>query len=86
VAALFPGRRLRLAIVSAVATSATHLLMHLALPQLVPAAWWLLAGEAMALAVEATAYALAGRDLARALVASGLANAASFAAGWLLLG
>ena len=86
VAALFPGRRVRLAIVAAVATSATHLFMHLVLPRLVPAAWWLLAGEGVALAVEAAAYALAGRDLARALVASGLANAASFAAGWLLLG
>jgi len=86
VAALFPDRRARLALVSAVATSATHLFMHLALPRLVPPERWLLTGEAVALVAEAAAYALAGRDVARALVASGLANAASFAAGWLLLG
>lgn len=86
VAALFPGRRARLAAVAAIATAATHLFMHRVLPGWVSPGAWLFAGEAIATCVEAAAYAAATRDLPRALVASGLANLASFAAGLLLLG
>ncbi|MFT3914521.1 MAG: hypothetical protein QM704_10510 [Anaeromyxobacteraceae bacterium] len=86
VAALFPGRRLRMAALAAVATTATHLFMGFGLPRLVAPGAWLLAGEAFATAAEAAAYALATRNLPRALVASGLANLASFLAGAWLLG
>jgi len=86
VAALFPGRRLRLALACAAATTATHLLMHLGFPRLLPSGVSpLLVGEAFATLAEAAVYALASRDLGRSLVASALANSASFAAGWLVL-
>jgi hypothetical protein len=85
VAAVHPRQALRLAAVAAVATTATHLFMHRVLPGLVAPSAWLVTGEAIATVAEAAAYALATRDLPRALVASGLANAASFVAGGLLL-
>jgi hypothetical protein len=85
VAALFPGRRLRLAITCAAATTATHLLLHFAFPRLLPAGVSpLLLGEAFATAAEAGAYALASRDPGRSLVASALANSASFVTGLLV--
>ncbi|MFO0584701.1 MAG: hypothetical protein U0229_20710 [Anaeromyxobacter sp.] len=85
VAAFFPGRRLAMAALAAAATTATHLFMNFVLPGLLPPGAWLLTGEAVATVAEAAAYALATRNLPRALVASGLANLASFLAGlWLL--
>src|SRR5512142_1725984 len=87
VAALYPGRRARLALVCAVATTATHLLLHFGFPRLLPrGSPVLLAGEAFATLSEAAVYAVFGRELGRALVASGLANAASFGAGLILFG
>jgi hypothetical protein len=86
VAALHPGRRLRLAVVAAFATTATHLFMFFMLPGLVAPGAWLLAGEAIATAAEGAAYAFAARELPPAFVAAGLANLASFVAGGLLLG
>ncbi len=85
VAAVYRGQRMRLAVVAAFATTASHLFMFRVLPGLVPHGAWLVTGEAIATAAEAAAYALASRDLPRALIASGLANAASFVAGGLLL-
>lgn len=86
VAAFYPGRRARLALACAVATTATHLLLHFAFPALTPPGLSpLVAGELFATAAEAAVYAAVGRDLPRALVASALANSASFAAGLLLL-
>lgn len=82
VAAVFPGRRVRLAITCAAATTATHLLMHLVLPGLLPG--WaspFVVGEVFATVVEALAYLAVGRDAGRALVASAVANSASLAAG-----
>lgn len=84
VAALFPGQRLRMAVTCALATSATHLFMHFALPQLLPPGGpVLLLGELIALVVEAGVYAAAARprELGRALIASALANSLSYAAG-----
>lgn len=84
VAALFAGQRLRMAVVAALATTATHLAMHFALPHVVSTyVAWLVAGELLALVVEAAAYALLSRprSVERALVASAVANALSFGAG-----
>lgn len=84
VAALFPGRRLRLAVTCVAATTATHLALHFGfMPLLAPGAG-LVAGEAFATVAEAAAYRAASGDLGRSLVASALANGASFAAGLLV--
>lgn len=84
VAALYPRQRLRMGLVCAVATTATHLVMHFAVPGLVSSyAAFLLAGESLALFGEAGAYWLAGRprEPGLALLASALANALSFGVG-----
>lgn len=86
VAAFYPGRRRRLALACALATTATHLLLHFAFPLLLPRGTALLAGEAFATLAEAGVYwAAGGGELGRGLVASGLANAASFTLGPLLI-
>ncbi len=88
-AALYRGQRRRIALVAALANSATNLPMNLLLP------WWLgagnafiLTGELLALALEAGLYFAVARprDLARAVTASALANGLSFGAGLLLWG
>jgi hypothetical protein len=88
VALVFSGQRLRMALVAAVATTATHLFMHFVLPRLgLTYAGWLVSGELVALVGEAAAYAFLSRprDLPRALAASAVANAASYAVGLFLL-
>jgi hypothetical protein len=87
VASFFPGRRLRLALVCAAATTVTHLLLHFGFPALLPhavSALWF--GEAFATLAEAGAYWLAARQPGRALVASAVANSLSFVAGVALFG
>lgn len=87
VAAVYRGQRARMAITCALATSATHLFMHFALPRLLsPGGPVLLAGELIALVVEAAVYAAVARprELGRALIASALANSLSYAAGFLV--
>jgi len=89
VALVFPGQRARLALACAAGTTVTNLAMNLLLPRWLGAgAAWLLAGELGALLLEAALYAAVGRprDPARALVASALANGASFAAGLAVFG
>jgi hypothetical protein len=77
-----------MAAVCALATTLTHLVLHFVLPSL-SASWdeTLVRGEWFALASEAAVYAGVNRprDIGRALVASALANAASFVAGMLVL-
>jgi hypothetical protein len=88
VAALFPRQRLKMALAAALATTATHLIMHFALPRLTASYDQnLLFGETLAVVAEAAVYTLVSRprDLPRALVASGLANILSYLAGLLLL-
>lgn len=84
VAAFFPGRRARLALFCALATTATHLVLHFVLPRFLPSGAALLAGEAFATLGEAAAYAAAAGLPGRALVASAVANSASYWAGLLL--
>jgi hypothetical protein len=87
VALVYPGQRTRMAAACALGTTVTNLAMNLALPRWLGAgAAFLVVGEAGALLLEAALYARVGRprDLARALVASALANGASFAAGLML--
>src|SRR5262245_39250374 len=81
VAAVFHSTRWRMAKIAAVVTTATHWSMHFVLPLLVESrATWLVAGEIGALVLEGAAYALLARprDLGRGLLASALANGASF--------
>lgn len=86
VAAFFPRRRLRLAATCAVATTATHLLLHFGFPRLLPAGISpLFFGEAFATLSEAAAYLVVSGDAGRSLVASALANSASFGVGLLFL-
>lgn len=88
VAALYPDERLRMAGICTAATTATHLAMHLILPDLVPDyPTWLLTGESLALVLETAVYALTSRrfGLPRAMIASALANSASFLTGLYLL-
>jgi hypothetical protein len=88
VAAAYPGQRIRMAVACALGTSATNLAMNGLLPRLLGSgAAFLVAGELGSLLAEALLYALVSRprDPARALAASALANAASFAAGLVLL-
>ncbi len=87
VAAFYPGRRLRMALVCAAATTSTHLLLAFGFPRLLPrgmSALWV--GETFATVGEAGAYWLAAREPGRALVASAVANTLSFAAGVVLFG
>lgn len=84
VAAFFPGRRRRLALACAFATTATHLVLHFVLPRLLPPGTALVTGEAFATAAEALAYAAASGQPGRALVASAVANSASYGVGLLL--
>jgi len=85
VAALFPGRRVRLAFTCVVATIATHLMLHFVFPRLLPDGISpLIVGEAFATLAEAAAYAVASMEFGRSLVASALANSASFAIGLLV--
>jgi hypothetical protein len=85
VAALYPGRRVRMAATCAVATVATHLLLTFGFPRVLPPGSALLAGELFATVGEAAAYAVVGREPGRALVASALANGCSFGLGMLVL-
>jgi hypothetical protein len=86
VALVYPGQRRRMATCCAAATAFTHLVMHFVLPRLFTGTVVLVAGETLALALEALAYALVSRprDGARALLASALANGASFGVGLLI--
>lgn len=95
VALCFPERRARLAATAALATTLTHLCMHFVLFGLLGPRRFLPAGEALAFVAEGLTYALVirstatsddlRRTLVRGLLASALANGASFAAGWALL-
>ncbi len=87
VAAFFPGRRLRMALVCAGATTATHLLLVFGFPRLLPRTVSpLVFGEIFATVAEAAAYAAVSRLPGRALVASAVANTCSFGLGLLLFG
>ncbi len=87
VAAFYPGRRRRMALLCAAATTLTHLLLHFAFPAVLPrGSSPLLVGEAFATVAEAVVYTVAVREPGRALVASALANSCSFGAGLLLFG
>jgi hypothetical protein len=87
VSLFYSGERARMALACAFATSATNLAMN---AWLVHAARsydaYLLGGELGASMLEALVYVAASRrhDLGRSLIASGIANAASFIAGLLL--
>lgn len=88
VAAVYPGQRRKMAGVCAVTTSVTNLAMNLLLPRwLGIGVAYLLVGELSALLLEALVYAAVRRprDVGRALVASALANAASFSSGLVLM-
>ncbi len=87
VALFYPGRRLRMALVCAAATTLTHLLLAFGFPRILPrgiSALWV--GETFATVAEAGAYWLAGRQAGRALVASALANSCSFGLGLIVFG
>jgi hypothetical protein len=87
VAIVFRGQRARMALVCAVTTGATNLFMNTAFRTWIPERGLAITlGELGALAIEAAVYALASRprDVPRALLASALANAASYAAGFVL--
>ena len=87
VAWFFKGQRLRMSLVCLVTTSVTHLAMHHLLPQFIETRiQWILIGEAFALIFEAAAYTCVSRprSFSRALMASGLANMTSYAAGILV--
>jgi hypothetical protein len=87
VAACFPGQRARLAAAAAIATTATHLCMHLVLLDLLGPRGFVPAGEALALVVEGLVYASVARPraLKRGILASALANTVSFAIGLAVL-
>jgi hypothetical protein len=85
VAAFFPRERVRMALVAAVANTATNLTLNLVLARMVVLGGHrMLIGEGLALFGEAAAYGAFSRtqDLARGVVASGVSNALSFAAGF----
>jgi peptidoglycan biosynthesis protein MviN/MurJ (putative lipid II flippase) len=85
VAFFYAGERKRLAIACAIATTATNLAMNTWLYHAVRSYdVYLLVGEIGAVLVEALVYWGASREheLGRAILASAVANAASFAVGW----
>ena len=82
VAAFFPGRRRRMALACAVATTVTHVLLYFVFPVFILRRdLSLLVGEAVATLAEAGAYYAVGREPGRALVAAAVANTCSFAIG-----
>ncbi len=84
VAALFPGQRVRMALVAAVANIATNLTLNLVLARWAALGGYQVpAGEILAVVLEAAAYGVASRprDWSRSTLASSLGNALSFAAG-----
>lgn len=83
VAAFYPGRR-RMALVCALATTTTHLVLHFVLPRVLPPGAALITGEVFATVAEALAYAAAAGLPGRALVASAVANSVSYGAGLVL--
>ncbi len=86
-AAFFPRRRRRLALTCALATTATHLLLHFVFPAVLPRTVSpLLFGEIFATVAEAAAYAAVSGLPGRALVASAVANSFSFGVGLLVFG
>ncbi len=88
VAAVYRGQRLRMAVVCILTTSATNVGMNTWLRSTAASYdQYVLVGEACAVLVEAVVYALAsrGRDVPKAMLASGAANALSYAAGLVLL-
>jgi hypothetical protein len=86
VAAFFPGRRVQLALTCALATTATHLLLHFGFPRVLPPRAALLVGEAVATLGEAAVYAAVSREPGRALTASAVANGLSYGVGLLVFG
>ena len=84
VALVFKGQRLRMAVVAAVTTGVCNLSMNLLLlPLFTSYSRFILLGELGAVLLEAGVYAVAAkpREPSRALLASALANTASFIAG-----
>lgn len=87
VALVYPRERARMALACAIATSATNLGMNLLLYRRVGSYdTYILIGEISATLVEAAVYWVVSREheVGRALLASALANGASFSAGLLL--
>ena len=87
VAAFYPARRLRMAVVAGAATTTTNLAMNILLPHWVQSSTaFLLVGEGASFAAEALVYLAVARpvDAARAIAASAFANAASFFVGYVL--
>lgn len=87
VALIFAGQRLRMATCCFITTSVTNFTMNTVLFSLASSyTQYILIGELGALCIEAAVYAMCSRprDLPRALVASAVANAASYAAGLFL--
>ena len=86
VALAFPGERLKMAACALVATTLTHLGMHLVTP-ISPEALmtWLIVGETAAVVLEGLAYwaVTNKRGFLWAMGVSIIANAASFSAGFL---
>jgi hypothetical protein len=85
VAWVYPGQRCRMALVALAANTVTNVTLNVLLAR--SPGWMghhLLPGEAFAVVFEAAAYATFARprDVARAAMASGAANALSFAAGF----
>jgi hypothetical protein len=88
VALIYRGERGRMALTCALATTATNLAMNtLLLGSAGSYSEYLLSGEAGALLMEAGVFVLVSRDhdVGRALVASAIANGASFGLGLLLM-
>ena len=80
VAAVFPQRRLRMALVALVTTAVTNVAMNLWLARVFTSPnKFVVVGELGAFLVEAAVYYAVSRDLQRAFCASAFANAASFA-------
>lgn len=88
IAAVYRGQRLRMAAVCILTTSITNVGMNTWLRSTAASYdQYVLVGEVCAVVVEAIVYALVarGRDVSKAMLASGAANALSYAAGLVLL-
>jgi hypothetical protein len=84
VAALYPGQRVRMALVALAANLCTNLTLNVIFPSVpLVRGYHVLVGEIAAVLVEWAAYSAASRprDVGRALAVSGLANALSYAVG-----
>ena len=82
----FPEQRVRMGVSCLLATTATHLFLFFGVPAFCPLQYQIVLGESIAVVVEAVVYIVVSRprNVSKSLLASAIANTASYGAGVVL--